>query len=191
MIPAQAELRGLGFRELAAKLAAARLTDPPRGEPADPNAYYYDWYLAIRWFTEKFVETCCELTDAEWPRYSALADELFRAAAEFSGIERWKLYFDQFRLSAALLMRVPPRPDVPVLDPDRLLKDYLSVLSISPEEAARRKARRRELRKAEEQQLWETSWLMSQIKFVEHLFSESPELDEYRKWRQLWPEPPR
>ncbi|MBB1157683.1 hypothetical protein [Amycolatopsis dendrobii] len=190
MIPPRQELHGLGFRDLAARLEAARITERPQAEPADQDAYYYDWYLAVRWFKEKFVETCRELTEAEWPRYAKLADNLLWAAKEFSDLDRTQLVYDRFHLSSALLRRVPPRSDIPLLNPAQLLKGYLSELSISPEEAKEMKSRRDLLNKVDERKLWETRWLMSQIKFVDHLFSESPELDEYRKWKDVWPEPP-
>ncbi|WP_406640252.1 hypothetical protein [Amycolatopsis sp. WGS_07] len=190
MIPTQQELHGLGFRDLAARLEAARVTEPPQTEPADPDAYHYDWHLAIRWFKERFVETCRDLTEAEWSRYAKLADDLLWAAREFSDLNQRQLVFDRFHLSSALLRRVPPRSDIPLLNPAQLLKDYLSEVSISPEEAKEMKSRRHLLNKSEDRELWETRWLMTQIKFVDHLFPESPELDEYRKWKELWPEPP-
>jgi hypothetical protein len=189
VLPDRDALFLLGFPELLDRLDALRITEIELVDPAH-RGDSHDWLLLVERFPERLVKACHELTEDELRHSFELADSIFRGAEIYGGHPRNKMLYARFNLSAMLLRRMPPRPGFPYLDPAGLLRDYLAALSITLAEAKQMQPHWETLGNSEILRLREPKWLMIPLKMVDHLFAESADLDEYRKWKELWPDLP-
>ncbi|MBP2325482.1 hypothetical protein JOF56_005867 [Kibdelosporangium banguiense] len=185
--PDREALFRLGFRELVDRLDALRITDLALVDPAE-RGDHYDWLLLVERFPERLVKACHELTEDELRHSFELADSIFHGAETYGGRPREDILHARFNLSAVLLRTIPARPGLAYLDPAGLLRDYLAALPMTLAEAQQMELRRDTLDTAEFLRLREPKLLMMPLKLVDHLFEESADLDEYRKWKELWPD---
>jgi hypothetical protein len=176
------EFSSLDFRQLVTYVEAAKATETAGG--------FYDWRLLIQRFTEGLVAHCRELTEAELRTCVELAEDIFRGAEQHGDHERRETVHRRFMLSASLLERLGPRQGIRFLEPATLLRDYLAELPMPLAQARQKAARWPTLDISEIRKLREPKWHMIPLKRIDHLFPESADRDEYRKWKELWPELP-
>lgn len=175
------DIVGLDFRQLVAYVESTRLADT--GE-------FFDWRVLLEHFMEGLVAHCEELTEPELRNCVELAETLFSGAERYGDHNRSTQVHWRFELSASLLERLGPRPGVRFLDPVVLLRDYLVELPMSLAEARQKASHWRTLDVSEIWKLRECAWQLNPLKRVDHLFPESADLSEYRKWKELQPELP-
>nr|WP_042181156.1 hypothetical protein [Kibdelosporangium sp. MJ126-NF4]CEL14848.1 hypothetical protein [Kibdelosporangium sp. MJ126-NF4]CTQ96521.1 hypothetical protein [Kibdelosporangium sp. MJ126-NF4] len=189
MLPDRQTIVRLDFRQLVGYLDDMRIAEFERLGPLERGGHY-DWLVLVERYPEKFVAACDELTDDELRHSAELADSVFRAAETYGGQPARSMRYARFNLSASLMRELSPRPGFPFLDPDELLRDYLAALPVTLAEAKEGAWRVRTLDKVEILKLRDPKWLMIPLKMVDHLFRDSPELDEYRKWKGIWADLP-
>jgi len=110
-----------------------------------------------------------------------------KLAEEFGRIDHTTLLFRRFHLFTELLLRAGSRPEVPLVDPVRLLRAFLREFPCSVAEGARRVAAwQTRFDDAEFRALSAPMVVELHLRRIEHLFTPSPEFEEYQAWMELW-----
>jgi hypothetical protein len=172
MIPDHEDFIGMDFRQLLAWMSGAGGDEVSR---LDSNG----WILVEERFRDGLLAKWRTLTGDEWLLCGQLARQIYEWAETYSEISRLSVAHRRYHLFTQLLLEAGPRPEVPLTDPARLLREFLDGFPYSIDEAERRLD-------TVFDELHEPMLPMAQMRRVEHLFPASAELDEYRAWQDLW-----
>jgi hypothetical protein len=184
LIPDDDEILRLDFRQLVDRLTRISVTEL---ESLDPDLLMDEnWPLLDEEFRESFVRSCNSLSGDEWRHCDELAEKLFGWFETFGGFSHTSVIADRFHLSASLMLEAAPRSDVALLDPARLLRDFLSEFPYSPEEARQVVSGWGTQPNIDEfRMLANPLSLLNSLKRVEHLFVRSKDRATYEEWKQL------
>ncbi|KFU76840.1 hypothetical protein SAMN04489729_7227 [Amycolatopsis lurida] len=180
VLPAFAEVRSMTFRELIDMLAAV---DPARLAKANPiDLLEAPWVLIDENLRGGFIKHCRELTDDRLRHCAEIAETFFSWLVPYGGYSRQSATGDRFHLSATLILAIGPRTDIALLDPMRLLHEFLH--DSPPVETAR------ELLAGpspgpEARAIVGRLSLLEQLRRIDHLLPPSAEKGRYEQWKTL------
>lgn len=133
-------LRGFSRFDLR-NLMAVLLSHDPGVLSVEPE----EWLALVELLTVRMTEECLGLQAHEWKICGAAIERVFCSAEASGVITRQEASIRKLNLSVALLKRVPPDPEIEVLNPDAAINLLLRELPISIEDARDMASRWREL----------------------------------------------
>ncbi|AXX31221.1 hypothetical protein KCV87_00750 [Actinosynnema pretiosum subsp. pretiosum] len=173
------DLAALGLRPLATRLA--------QGLPAGSDLGPQEWRAVVELLTFKVTLEAAELTGEDWPVFSQAYDHTIASALAAGGMDHAEKVSRALHLSWVLLQRVPRRPGVELLDPDRMTALLLRELPMSVERAREQADRWRSSDKAEILRLHKVKGLLIPGLKLAHLSYGERLPEPLKSWEELWP----
>ncbi|MFD8965406.1 hypothetical protein ACFV0C_10435 [Streptomyces sp. NPDC059568] len=121
------DLASLDLRSRSEVLAAHALTGPELGRG--------QWLGVVELMTMRLTDECDSLSAESWATCSSAFAYALEAAVASDSIDQRESVIRRLNLSVSLLQRVPPNPEVDILNPGRLIDLLFQELPMSVEEA--------------------------------------------------------
>ncbi len=121
------DLAKLDLRSLATRLAA--------GSPARSELGTQEWLAVVQLLTARVTDDAVELSRQDWSLVARAYDYAVDTAIAAGDFDHREKTSRALHLSSALLRKVPPNPDIELLDPHRMTELLIRELPMPVEQA--------------------------------------------------------
>lgn len=121
------DLFALDLRSIATRLAA--------GSPAQSELVTQEWLAVVQLLSSRILNNATELPPEDWPLVMRAYDYAVDTAISAGDFDHTEKIYRALHLSADLLRKVPPNPDIELLDPRRMTDLLLRELPMPVEQA--------------------------------------------------------
>jgi hypothetical protein len=121
------ELTSMSVRQLSEVIAMSKL------RPADLGQG--EWLAVVQLLTARLITESGALSEADWLVCSSAVDYTLTTAEAGGFIDHNDYVIRLLNLSAALLQRISPKSDIPILNPQRMFALFIETVPMSAENA--------------------------------------------------------